>query len=294
VGIRLGAKIPNSGELPLRLGVGRMAAALESAGFDSVWFSDHIVFPQEIQSPYPFSADGKVTWPLDAVYLEPMIMLAAAAATTSTVELGTAALVLPMRNPVHFAKEAASVDAMAGGRLVLGVAVGWLREEFDALGANFDARGEVFDEWLTIARACWTGEIKRFEGKHYRIPHDLYTRPRPPRPVPILIGGMSKAALRRAGAIADGWVAQSSMDMISEREIADALDVIKAAANEAGRSGRPRVAVRLPGVEGHEAELARRLTSLADAGVDELIIDVDWKQPDGPARTLDALRTAAA
>jgi len=72
------------------------------------------------------------------------------------------------------------------------------------------------------------------------------------------------------------------------------LDVIKAAANEAGRSGRPRVAVRLPGVEGHEAELARRLTSLADAGVDELIIDVDWKQPDGPARTLDALRTAAA
>lgn len=292
--IRLGAKIPNSGELPLRLGVGRMAAALESAGFDSVWVSDHIVFPKEVRSPYPFAADGKVTWPLDATYLEPMVMLAAAAATTSKVELGTAALVLPMRNPVHFAKEAASIDAMAGGRLVLGVAVGWLREEFDALNANFDARGEVFDEWLTIARACWTGDVKQFEGKHYRIPHDLYTRPTPPRHVPILIGGMSKAALRRAGAIADGWVAQSSMDSISEQEISDSLAAIKAAASEAGRTNRPRIAVRLPGVEGHEQELSRRLTSLADAGVDELIIDVDWKHPDGPARTLDALRTAAA
>ncbi len=292
--IRLGAKVPNSGELPLRLGVGRMAAALENAGFDSVWVSDHIVFPREVRSRYPFSADGKVTWALDAPYLEPMVMLAAAAATTSRVELGTAALILPMRNPVHFAKEAASIDAMAKGRLVLGVAVGWLREEFEALNADFDARGEVLDEWLAIARACWTGEAKKFEGKHYRVPHDVYTRPAPPRRVPILIGGMSKLALRRAGAIADGWVAQSSMDSISESEIAASVAAIRGAAKEAGRSDPPRIAVRLPGVEGKEKVLAGRLASLADAGIDDLIIDVDWNDPDGPARTLDTLRAAAA
>ena len=292
--IRFGAKIPNSGGLALRLGVGQMAATLEAAGFDSIWVSDHIVFPKQVSSRYPFAADGKVTWALDADYLEPMVMLAAAAATTSRVELGTAALILPMRNPVHFAKEAASIDAMAKGRLVIGAGVGWLREEFDALGADFDARGEVFDEWLAIARACWSGDVKKFEGKHYRIPHDLYTRPTPARHVPVLIGGMSKLALRRAGTIADGWLAQSSMDSISEREIADSVAVIAAAAREAGRSSSPRVAVRLPGVEGKERQLAERLTSLADAGVDELIIDADWNHPDGPERTLDALRTAAA
>jgi len=291
--IRLGAKIPNSGELPLRLGVGRMAAALEAAGFDSVWVSDHIIFPTQVESRYPFAADGKVTWSLEVPYLEPMVMLAAAAATTSKVELGTAALVLPMRNPVHFAKEAASIDAMAKGRLVIGAGVGWLREEFEALDADFDARGEVFDEWLSIARACWTGEVKRFEGKHYRIPHDIYTRPTPARHVPVLMGGMSKLALRRAGAVVDGWLAQSSMDSISEREIADSVAVIGAAAKEAGRSGSPRIAVRLPGVEGRERLLAERLTALADAGIDDLIIDVDWSDPDGPARTLDKLRTAA-
>jgi alkanesulfonate monooxygenase SsuD/methylene tetrahydromethanopterin reductase-like flavin-dependent oxidoreductase (luciferase family) len=105
---------------------------------------------------------------------------------------------------------------------------------------------------------------------------------------------MSKLALHRAGSIADGWVAQSSMDSISEEEMAGSIAVIGAAAREAGRTDRPRIAVRLPGVEGKEQELARRLTSLADAGIDELIIDVDWNAPDGPARTLDALRTAAA
>ena len=295
--LRLGAKVPNTGPV-FRLGAARMAAALESAGFDSIWTSDHVVFPREVRSPYPFAADGRITWPVDTDYLEPVVALSAMTSTTSKAELGTSVLILPMRNPIMFAKQAACIDAISSGRLVLGVGVGWLREEFDALGADFEARGAVLDEWLSIVRRCWTGSVEPFEGRYYRLAEAIYCRPTPTRRVPVLIGGMSRRAQERAGRVADGWLAQYSLENLSESGIADGLAVL----SEAGaRAGRPpaelegfRIVVRVTGADRKLDVLATRLGSLAAAGATELVVDVDWDSDDGPAKGLDILRSAVA
>lgn len=296
--LRLGAKVPNSGALAFRLGAARMAATLEAAGFESVWTSDHVVFPHEVRSRYPFAADGRVTWPVDVDYLEPVVALSAMTSTTAKAELGTSVLILPMRNPIMFAKQAACIDAISGGRLVLGVGVGWLREEFEALDADFDARGAVLDEWLSIARRCWTGTVEPFEGRYYTLPEAIYCRPTPTRHVPVLIGGMSRRAQERAGRIADGWLAQYSLETLSESGIADGLAALRDAAAAAGRPpaelDRFRIVVRVTGADRKLDLLATRLEALADAGATELVVDVDWDDDGGPARSFDLLRSAVA
>ena len=296
--LRLGAKVPNSGPVPFRIGTARMAATLEQAGFESIWTSDHVVFPHEVRSRYPFAADGRITWPVDTDYMEPVVALSAMSSTTSSAELGTSVLILPMRNPIYFAKQAACIDVLSGGRLVLGVGVGWLREEFEALGADFDARGVVLDEWLAIARRCWTGTVEPFEGRHYRLAEAIYTRPTPTRRPPVLIGGMSRNALERAGRIADGWLAQYSLEGLSEAGIAEGMAAIKAAGRDAGRPQTDldgfRIVVRVTGADQRPDVLAARLDSLAGAGATEVIVDVDWEGTDGPSRSFDTLRSAVA
>jgi probable F420-dependent oxidoreductase len=295
--LRLGAKVPNSGPV-FRLGAARMAEMLESAGFDSIWTSDHVVFPHEVRSRYPFAADGRITWPVDVDYLEPVVALSAMTSTTVTAELGTSVLILPMRNPILFAKQAACIDAISRGRLVLGVGVGWLREEFEALGAGFDARGAVLDEWLSIARRCWTGTIEPFEGRYYRLAEAIFCRPTPTRRVPVLIGGMSRRAQERAGRIADGWLAQFSLENLSESAVAAGLAVLREAGAKAGRPPAElddfRVVVRVTGADRKLDVLATRLETLAGAGATELIVDVDWESDEGPAKSFDALRSAVA
>lgn len=296
--LRLGAKVPNSGALPFRLGMANMAATLEAAGFDSIWTSDHVVFPHEVRSRYPFAADGRITWPVDVDYLEPVVALSAMTSTTSKAELGTSVLILPMRNPILFAKQAACVDVISNGRLVLGVGVGWLREEFEALGANFDDRGAVLDEWLAIARRCWTGTVEPFEGRYYRLPEAIYCRPTPTRHLPVLIGGMSRHALERAGRSADGWLAQFSLEDLSEPSIRNGLAAMREAGHQAGRPAaeldRLRIVVRVTGADRKLGVLATRLESLAGAGATELIVDVDWEGEDGPSRSFETLRSAVA
>jgi probable F420-dependent oxidoreductase len=270
-----------------------MAQRLEAAGFDSLWVSDHIVFPHETRSRYPFAADGRPTWAMDADYIEPLIALAAVAPATSKVELGTSVLILPMRNPVLFAKQAACIDALAHGRLVLGVGAGWLREEFEALDAEFNARGAVLDEWLEIARSCWTGSAGPYRGRHYRLEEAIYCRPVPVRMPPVLIGGMSRLALERAGRLADGWVAQFAMDDLEEDAIASGLATIRSAAVHQ-RANAFRVVVRITGADRRIDELARRLDLVASAGATEVVIDVDWTDYHGPARAVETLRPAVA
>ncbi len=288
--IRLGAKLPHSGAL-LSLGLVTMAQRLERAGFDSIWVSDHVVFPHDVRSRYPFAADGRPTWAMDVDYIEPVVALSAIAPATSRAELGVSVLILPMRNPVLFAKQAANIDALSRGRLVLGVGVGWLREEFEALGANFGARGEVLDEWLEIARACWTGSAGPYDGKHYRLPEAIYCRPVPTRTPPVLAGGMSRLALERAGRIADGWVAQFSMDDLDEKVITSGLATMRNAAPERREF---RIVARVTGADRRTAELAGRLGAVAAAGATDVVIDVDWSSEDGAARALETLRAAVA
>jgi probable F420-dependent oxidoreductase len=291
VSLRVGAKLPHSGPLPARLGLATMAARLETAGFDSLWVSDHVVFPREVRSRYPFAADGRVTWPLDVDYLEPVVSLAAVSAATSRIELGTSVLIVPMRNPVVFAKQAASVHFLAHGRLVLGVGAGWLREEFEALGADFEHRGEVLDEWVDLARRCWTGTAGPYAGRFYSLAEAVYCRPVATPPPPILIGGMSRAALERAGRIGDGWLAQFSVDDLREDVVSRGVATMR----DVARAGKEfRVVVRVTGADGRLDELGRHMRGLEASGATDVIVDVDWSIDDGPLRAAQTLHAAVA
>ena len=275
--VRIGAVVPNSGRLPLDLGIPAMAGTLERAGYGSLWVSDHIVMPGQIASRYPFAADGKATWPTDTPYLDALIALALIAGATEHAAIGTAALVLPLRHPVELAKQAASIDVASGGRLVLGVGAGWLREEFEALGVPFAGRGARLVEWMEIARDCWTGRPVARASERYTLPADVLCLPPPAHRIPFLMGGHSEIALRRAGALADGWLAQQALSQLDPAELAAGASAMRAAAVEVGRDPAAcRVVLRIVESAGRSAEVAAALPRLAEAGVDEIIVNADW------------------
>ncbi len=272
--VRIGVKLPHSGRTPAPA-VPDLARALEDAGFDSLWVSDHVVMPEKISSFYPFADDGIATWPSDTPYIEALISLAAAAAVTTDVMLGTAVLVLPQRNPVLLAKQLASIDAVSGGRLVLGVGAGWLAEEFAALNAEFRDRGARMEEWIGLLRDCWTGRPDAHVGPGYVLPPATLVLPAPVHPVPVLVGGHSPRALNRAGRLGDGWLGQQAAETIDPVGLRAEYEVVRQARAAAGRTGRPRLVLRLVGSLGLHETVADRLPDLRRAGVDEIIVDVD-------------------
>lgn len=289
----IGAKLQNSGPIPIERGIPELAIALERGGADSIWVSDHVVMPREMNSPYPFAADGRATWASDTPYIEAMVALALAAAATDRVRLGTAVLVLPLRNPVMFAKQAASLDAASHGRLELGLGAGWLAEEFEALNVPFARRGAQLTEWIAIARECWTGFPAERRSADYILPVDTLCLPTPAHRIPILLGGHSPRALGRVGAIADGWLGQQSAPELDPKPIVEARAAILTAAREAGRDGSAiRTILRIIESAGRAEMVAKALPTLAEAGVDEVIVDLTW-DADDQAEQLSVLRAKA-
>lgn len=288
--LRIGAKLPNFGPLPIEVGVAEMSARLEASGFASIWISDHVVMPDIVESLYPFAPDGKANWATDAPWYDAVALLGMMAAATTRVELGVAVLLLPLRHPVIFAKQAATIDALSAGRLSLGVGAGWMAEEFDALDVPFRSRGARLDEWIDLARACWTGTPSAFDGAHYQLPAGVQCYPVPAHHIPFLIGGHSPAALRRAGTGGDGWLAQQTAPAIDMAALQGGIEDMEAAARAIGRdpSGL-RVVVRVVDSVDKAEVVAERLDSLAEIGVTDVIVDVDWASIDGPERAASAL-----
>lgn len=277
--MRLGAKVPNSGPLPERIGIGMMSAALENAGFDSLWTSDHIVMPRQVESRYPFSADGTVSWnPADPWY-DAVVAMTLMAGATRRCEIGVGVLVLPLRHPVEIAKQFASLHALTGRRLAIGVGAGWLAEEFDALNTPFRDRGRRMEEWIAIMRQCWTGAPEAFDGVHYRLPSDVVSEPAADPAPPILVGGMSPRAIRRAADIGDGWFALQRLDAVDSAAIASA-----------GLAEGTRVVLRITESAGRANDVATLIPDLTDAGVTDVVVDIEWTDPDSPRRTIEALR----
>jgi probable F420-dependent oxidoreductase len=291
--IALGAKVPNSGPLPQRLGIGAMARRLEDAGFTSLWVSDHVVMPAEVRSRYPFAADGKATWSSDTPYFDAVVALTLIAEATRHARFGTAVLVLPQREPVVLAKQLASIDALSGGRLELGVGAGWLAEEFAALDVPFATRGSRFVEWIELMRECWTGDPAPYRGEHYTLPSGILCRPAAAHPIPVLVGGHSRTALRRAGVLGDGWLAHQSALALDPQDLSAGRQAMLEAASGGDREGH-RVVLRIIDSAGRAADVARALPALIEAGVDEIIVDVDWEAADGPAEAFGVLAEAAA
>jgi probable F420-dependent oxidoreductase len=210
----------------------------EALGLHSVMIADHIVFPTEVRSKYPYTVSGAFPGHGDA--LEQLTLVAFVAGITKTLRLVTSVMILPYRNPVLTAKMLASVDVLSKGRVTVGVGVGWLREEFEALDAPaFEQRGAVSNEYLEIFKALWTQDPADFAGKFYRF-HGLRCLPHPvqkPHP-PIWIGGHSRPALRRVAKYGDGWhpVGANPAVPLRPHELQAALDDLKRLVEAEGRN----------------------------------------------------------
>ena len=208
-----------------------MAQGAEEAGFESIWTVEHVVVPAGYESQYPYSRDGRMPGGDDIPIPDPLIWLSWAAAHTTTLKLGTGILILPQRNPVVTAKAVATLDRLSGGRMLLGVGAGWLKEEFDCLGVPFEERGERLDEAIVALRALWEQDRPTHHGRYFDFA-DAICAPKPVNgTVPITIGGHTKRAARRAGELGDCFFPGSR----KPEELAALLEVMRKAAADAGR-----------------------------------------------------------
>jgi probable F420-dependent oxidoreductase len=288
--MRYGFYLPTRGPMATREGVLALAREGERLGLHSAMIADHVVFPVTSESAYPYTLDRRHPSGGDA--LETFSILGVVAGATERLRLVTSVLVLPYRNPVLTAKMVASLDVLSGGRVTLGVGVGWLREEFEALGApDFEKRGAVSDEWIAILKRLWTRSPASFEGKFYRFT-DIRAEPLPlqkPHP-PIWVGGHSPAALRRTARHGDGWhpVGAIAASPLPPEEMVRHLDTLKRLTEAEGRDfsaltisyKAPLYDAAVPDRDGARRsfsgtpqEIAADIRAFARIGVHELIFD---------------------
>ncbi len=206
-----------------------LVQAGEEAGFESAWTVEHTVIPSGYESVYPYSESGKIAGGAEDLILpDPLIWMAHMAGATNTIKFGTAILILPQHSPVVCAAQVATLDYMSGGRVLLGIGVGWLKEEFDAIGAPFERRGPRTDEYVAAMRELWANDCATFEGEFVQFV-DTYCLPRPVAgSVPIIVGGDTDFAARRAGRLGDGYF--PARDTPQER-----IDLARRTAEECGR-----------------------------------------------------------
>lgn len=177
---------------------------LDETGFDGMICADHLIYPRNLTSPYPTGADTP-PWAPETAWPDSWVMIGAMAALTTALRFTNAVYIAPSRPLLEVAKQVATAAVISEGRVALTVGAGWMREEFDLLGQSFDNRGKRLNEMIPALRALWQGGWVSWDGEHYQVP-ELMIEPHPPTPVPIMCGGESEAALRRAAKLCDGWV----------------------------------------------------------------------------------------
>jgi probable F420-dependent oxidoreductase len=307
--VRYGFYLPTRGETARPDALEALVTRGEALGFASVVIADHVVFPVTIRSRYPYTVSGAFPGQGDA--LEQLSLMAFIAGKTRTLRLISSVMILPHRNPVVTAKMLATIDVLSGGRVTVGVGVGWLREEFQALAApDFDRRGAVSDEYLRIFKTLWTEDPASFHGEFYRfdrihcLPHPVQ-KPHPP----IWIGGHSKPALRRVARLGDGWhpVGANPAAPLRPAEMRVLLDELRRLA-EAERRDPATLTISYkaplydagPGVDGGRERrpfsgspqaIADDIGAFAALGVSELIFDF---RSETLAESLDRMERAAA
>lgn len=217
----------------------KLAQKGDALRYASVFVTDHVVIPVEIESAYPYSANGRVAGDWKEGYLEPMPLMAHLAAITKRIRIGTSVLIIPYRNPVVTAKMLATMDLLSGGRIILGAGVGWMEEEFAALHAPpYRERGRVTDEFIRLMREMWSREPVDFKGQYYSMAR-VSALPKPVQKggIPVWTGGHTDAALRRAGQVADGWhpIGLRPPGLLEPKEYADKITIVRDWARRAGR-----------------------------------------------------------
>ena len=247
-----------------------VAACFEEAGFESIWVPEHLAFPTEMPATYPYSDDGLPMVNTKTPCYDPWVVLGYVACATTTIRLATNVYILPLRHPLQTARSVVTVDRLSGGRVTLGVGVGWLEDEFTWTGQSFKNRGRRTDEIIRILRSLWSDEAIEEHSDYYDF-GPLHFEPKPlQKPsIPIEVGGTTRPALRRAGTLGDGWVEVGSSDVDA---FAASLAVVLDARRAAGRDGTP-FEVTVGSALAHDADAVRRVH---DAGATR-VIAMPWR-----------------
>ncbi len=258
------------GLIPVNIGVTELAQLTslaqlaESVGFESVWTFEHVVVPMDYQSKYPYSDNGKMGAAPETPFLDPLIALTAVAAVTKTIRLGTGVNILPEVNPLLLAKQTATLDALSGGRFMLGIGIGWLEEEFAAMGVPFERRGARFDDYVQAMRKVWSGEVVEHHSeflhwtgfKSYPLPKQ--------NPMPVIIGGSKGRVYERIARYGNGWFVPGT----DATAIAEQLAELRAACQRLGRDfAEIEITCMWPGQGGLES-----LNALGDVGVHRAVV----------------------
>jgi probable F420-dependent oxidoreductase len=266
--MQFGIIFANTGHGASSDGAVAVAQAAEAGGLTALWTVEHVVVPSGYESKYPYDPSGKMAGGAEEFdFPDPLIWLAYVAARTTTIKLGTGILILPQRNPVVTAKAVASLDHLSGGRVVLGVGAGWLAEEFAALNVPFDERGRRLDEYIGVMRALWTSDKASFHGDYFDFT-DCISMPHPVRgSVPIVIGGHTPTAARRAGRLGDAFFPMSA----SPDALGEIIAAMRAAASEAGRDA-DAIEVYTGAMQRPGDELYRAIERLAELGITQTVL----------------------
>lgn len=204
--MKFGLRIPGAGPYAGPDAISAFARKAEELGFDSLWMTDHIALPVDIESKYPYRQDGKFFWPPETPYYDTILTLAWAAAATSRIRLGTSVLIASWHHPINTAKALATLDNLDGGRTICAVGAGWMKEQFEILGAPFAGRGARTTEYLKLLKHLWSEDTIDFQGTYFQYSgFKFYPKPKSQPSIPLWCGGKSTGVLKRVAAVADGW-----------------------------------------------------------------------------------------
>lgn len=274
--------VPVNGRGFLEAGeLARMARLVEGCGYESMWTFEHVIVPDRYDSTYPYSPTGKLAVSSEDPFVDPLVALAWVAASTDRLRLGTGVNILPQVNPLYLAKQASSIDYLSGGRLMLGLGVGWLKEEFDVLGVPFEARGARADEYIDAMRAAWSGDPVDKRGEFVDW-HGFRMIPTPVQrrdgvgAVPVIVGGTSAAAIRRVVTRGDGWY-------VIHRDLEHFAELMSALRAECDRQGRDPDTVELTAYWNHAREGIAGAETYRAAGVGRLLVNLFALRMGSPA-----------
>jgi probable F420-dependent oxidoreductase len=284
--MKFGLMYANAGPFAYPDMLTHLATTAERVGVESLWTVEHVVIPVGYQSTYPYDPSGKIPAPDQLPLPDPLIALTWVAAVTKTLKLATGILILPQRHPLYVAKEVATLDLLSNGRVILGIGVGWLEEEFDALGIPFAERFARTAEMVRALRSLWADEPQAFSGRFFRW-GKLESHPKPvQRPgVPIVVGGHTELAARRAARYGDGFFP----GVADDEKLAWLLGVMR---DECQKLGRDPGAIEITVIRGPtDADGVKRLR---DRGVSRVVVPPPAFDPDGVTQGLEQLGTLIA
>jgi probable F420-dependent oxidoreductase len=279
--MKFGLMYANAGPFAFPEMLGHLATTAERVGVESMWTIEHVVIPVGYKSTYPYDPSGKIPAPEQMPMPDPLIPLAYVAALTKTLRLATGILILPQRHPLYVAKEVATLDVLSHGRMILGIGIGWLEEEFDAVGIPFAERAARTAESVRAIRSLWKDDAEPFDGKFFHWPK-LESHPKPVQKpgVPIVVGGHTELAARRAARYGDGFFP----GVTDDEKLVWLLGVMR---DECKKLGRDPASIEI--TSGRAVPNADSVKHLEDLGVSRFMVPPPAFDPDGVTQGLEQL-----